>query len=408
MELAARRCWPAGRSCSRVPVRAAGERRSPLPGPLPALATVPTPALLVDYPVLVRNVREMAQQARSLGVALWPHAKTHKTPQVAALQREHGAAGVTVATIAEAEAMVRHGADDVLVAYPPVGRWRTESLLRLAERARMRVVLDDIGVLRALEDACRRAGVTVGYLWEVDCGAGRLGSEPGRVTAGLVARAGSSRWTPFEGVMTFAGHVYRAGTPEEVPAIAASEAGAVLSTAAALADHGIGAPALSAGTTPTAHHLDQQRGITEARPGNYVFHDATQVALGVAAPEQCALSVLATVVGRPGPRRIILDSGSKALAADRMTPLTPGFGFVMGRPDLTVAQLYEEHAIVTSAGPSDMPIGDRVRIVPNHACAAVNLHRQLYVVDRPADGLAGGAAHDGEIADVWPVGVNLR
>lgn len=379
---------------------APGDRHTGPGGGLPALATVPTPALLVDYPVLVRNIRDMAQRAARLGVALWPHAKTHKTPQIAALQREHGAAGVTVATVAEAEAMVRHGAGDLLVAYPPVGAWRTGALLRLAGQARVRVVVDDLEVLHALEESCRRAGVTVGYLWEVDSGAGRLGSEPGAVTAGLIARAGSSRWAPFEGLMTFAGHVYRAKSPDEVPATAAGEAAAVLSTAAALAGHGIQARALSTGTTPTAHHLDQQRGITEARPGNYVFHDATQVALGVASPGQCALSVLATVIGRPDPWRIILDAGSKALAADRMTPLTPGFGLITGHPGLTVTQLYEEHAIVRSPEPSGMAVGTRVRVVPNHACAAVNLHRQMYVVD----GAGGGGADGGEIADVWPVG----
>jgi D-serine deaminase-like pyridoxal phosphate-dependent protein len=375
----------------------------PHPGRLPVLATVPTPALLVDYRVLTRNIREMAQRAARHGVTLWPHAKTHKTPQIAALQRQHGAAGVTVATVAEAEAMVRHGAGDLLVAYPPVGTWRTEALVRLAGRARVRAVTDDPGVLRALEDSCRQAGVTVGYLWEVDSGAGRLGSEPGAVTADLITRAGSSRWTPFEGLMTFAGHVYRAAGPDEVPVIAAAEAAAVLSTAAALADRGIEAAALSTGTTPTAHHLDQQRGITEARPGNYVFHDATQVALGVAGPGQCALSVLATVVGRPDPRRIILDAGSKALAADRMTPLTPGFGFIAGHPDLVVRQLYEEHAIVHSPEPSAISVGARLRVVPNHACAAANLHRRMFVVDGPADGAADSREDGAEIADVWPV-----
>lgn len=163
---------------------------------LPTLANVPTPALLVDYPALVRNVREMAGQASRLGVALWPHAKTHKTPQVAALQREHGAAGATVATVAEAELLAGHGAEDLLVAYPPVGAWRIERLVALARRARLRVALDDLDVLQALQDACRRAGVTIGFLWEVDCGAGRLGSEPGGQTADLLARAASSRWTP--------------------------------------------------------------------------------------------------------------------------------------------------------------------------------------------------------------------
>jgi D-serine deaminase-like pyridoxal phosphate-dependent protein len=358
---------------------------------LPTLATVPTPALLVDYQVLVGNVGEMAERARRHGVALWPHAKTHKSAEIAALQRQHGAAGVTVATLAEAESMVQHGAEDLLVAYPPVGAWRIGRLVGLARRSRVRVVLDDIEVLRALEVSCRQAGVTVGYLWEIDCGTGRLGRGPGPPTADLVARAPSSRWTPFAGLMTFAGHVYHAGTPDEVPAIAAAEAAAVVSTAATLAERGIEAAALSTGTTPTARHLDQQRGVTEIRPGNYVFHDATQVALGVTGPDRCALSVLATVISRPDPRRIVLDAGSKALAADRMTALTPGFGFVTGHPELVVAQLYEEHAIVRAPEPSGIGVGTRLRVVPNHACAATNLHRQMYVVD------------GGEITDSWPV-----
>lgn len=371
-------------------------------GPRPRLATIPTPALLVDYPVLVHNVRDMAARAREAGVALWPHAKTHKSPRIAAMQLELGAAGITVATVGEAESMAAHGAADLLVAYPPVGAWRLDRLVELARRVRLRVVLDDLGALRALEDCCRRAGVSVGYLWEVDCGAGRLGRAPGGETADMVARAGSSRWTPFGGLMTFAGHVYHAASPQDVPAIAAAEAAAVVSTAGLLADRGIEATALSTGTTPTARHLGQQRGVTEIRPGNYVFHDATQVALGVAEPGQCALSVLATVVGRPDPRRIILDAGSKALAPDRMTPLTPGFGFVAGHPDLAVQQLYEEHAIVRSPQPTAIGVGTRLRVVPNHACAAVNLHRRMFVVDGPLHGTVD-SGDDGEITDAWPV-----
>ncbi len=372
-------------------------------GRLPDLATIPTPALLVDYPVLARNVRDMARRAREAGVAMWPHAKTHKSPRIAAMQLEHGASGITVATLGEAETMAAHGAADLLVAYPPVGAWRLERLVDLARRVRLRIVLDDLGALRALEDCCRRAGVTVGYLWEVDCGAGRLGRAPGEETADLVGRAGSSRWTPFGGLMTFAGHVYHARSPQDVPAIAAAEAAAVVSTAGVLADRGIETAALSTGTTPTARHLGQQRGVTEIRPGNYVFHDATQVALGVAEPGQCALSVLATVVGRPDPRRIILDAGSKALAADRMTPLTPGFGFIPGHPDLLVQQLYEEHAIVHSPQPSPIGVGTRLRVVPNHACAAVNLHRRMFIVDGPPDATADSGDGGGEITAAWPI-----
>jgi D-serine deaminase-like pyridoxal phosphate-dependent protein len=140
----------------------------------------------------------------------------------------------------------------------------------------------------------------------------------------------------------------------------------------------------SVGTTPTSSVMRASEGITEIRPGNYVFYDATQVALGVVRLERCALSVLATVVSRPAAGRLILDSGSKALAAERLTTLTPGFGMIEGHPELRVERLYEEHAIVHSDGPCAIPVGARVLVVPNHACAAANLHTELVVVDGEA------------------------
>jgi D-serine deaminase-like pyridoxal phosphate-dependent protein len=132
-------------------------------------------------------------------------------------------------------------------------------------------------------------------------------------------------------------------------------------------------------------------GITEIRPGNYVFHDATQVALQVVPLERCALSVLATVTSRPAPERLILDSGSKALAAERLTTLSAGFGVIEGHPELRVERLYEEQAIVRIDGPCEVPVGARLRVVPNHACAAANLHSQVLVVE------------DGAVVDVWPI-----
>jgi D-serine deaminase-like pyridoxal phosphate-dependent protein len=132
-------------------------------------------------------------------------------------------------------------------------------------------------------------------------------------------------------------------------------------------------------------------GVTELRPGNYVFYDATQVALGVVGLERCALSVLATVTSRPAPDRLILDSGSKALAAERLSTLTPGFGQIDGHPELRVDRLYEEQAIVHSDEPCEIPVGARLRVIPNHACAAVNLHSQMLVVEEDA------------VVDAWPV-----
>jgi D-serine deaminase-like pyridoxal phosphate-dependent protein len=358
-----------------------------------SLRTEATPALVVDRDVLIANVVAMAERARNAGVALWPHAKTHKTAQIAALQREHGAAGITVATLAEAEYFAAEGFDDILLAYPPVGDWRLARLTDLARRARLRVVLDDAGVLAGLIEACRAAAVVIGYLWEVDCGTGRLGTPPGEATATAIAAAPRGPECPFQGLMTFGGHAYAAADDAELDRAAEDERNALAASAEALRGAGIDCPVRSAGTTPTAHRMGTGTApaITEMRPGNYVFYDATQVALGLVEPSGCALTVLATVIGRPDPRRVILDAGSKALSAERLTPRAPGFGLVLGYPELTVERLYEQHAIARAPQGSGLQVGDRVRIVPNHACTTANLHRRALV------------AENDDVVDIWSI-----
>jgi D-serine deaminase-like pyridoxal phosphate-dependent protein len=359
---------------------------------LPAPEDVQTPVLLVDGPTLVANVEEMAERVRLAGVGLWPHCKTHKTPEIAALQRDHGAAGLTVATLHEAEVFAAAGHTDLLVAYPPVGPARVDRLTDLARTIRVRVALDSEEALVGLDDACRAAQVEIGWLWEVDCGARRLGTAPGAQSAELVARLVQRHsYATFAGVFTFAGHAYDAQSSEELRSIAGDERAAVRETAAELAARGVEAPALSVGTTPTARQLEAADGVTEIRPGNYVFYDATQVSLGLVSVDRCALSVLATVVARPDPRRLILDCGSKALAAERLTTLAPGLGLVAGHDDLVVRRLFEEHAIVEASEPSKISVGTRLRVIPNHACASVNLHERMLITE------------DGEVADEWRI-----
>ena len=373
-------------ACHVLPFRESGASMA-----LPRLEEIDTPALVVDGPTLVTNVREMAGRARGGKVGLWPHSKTHKSLAVAALQREYGIAGLTAATLREAETFAGDGVEDILIAYPPVGP-RLRRVVDLSKRIRVRVVLDNADVVDALEDACRKAHTRIGYLWEVECGTGRIGTEPGETAARLIAPvAARSKHAWFAGLMAFAGHAYAADSPAEIGAAAEQEGRAVHETAAALAAEGVLASVLSVGTTPTTHHLEREGAVTEIRPGNYVFYDATQVTLGVVSPERCALSVLATVVARPTPRRLILDAGSKALAAEMLNPRSPGFGFVVGHPELFVARLYEEHTIVTCEEPSAIPVGERLAIVPNHACACVNLHERMLVVE------------NGEVADVWNI-----
>jgi D-serine deaminase-like pyridoxal phosphate-dependent protein len=334
----------------------------------------------------------MSERARSLGVALRPHAKTHKSPAIAALQREHGAVGLTVATVTEAEGFAAEGVDDLPLTAPPVGDWRVERLLALAQRVRVRVAVDSAEVVLALDRACARHGIEIGYVWEVDCGVGRFGTLPGAASAERVAVAvDAATHASFDGLLTFGGHAYAATSAEGIAAAARDEHEAIIQTVSALRERGIETTVRSVGSTPTSHAMRSAEGITEIRPGNYVFYDATQVALGVVAPDRCALSVLATVTSRPAPDRLILDSGSKALAAERLSTLTPGFGLIEGQSGLRIDRLYEEQAIVHSDDTSEIPVGARVRVVPNHACAAANLHSRMLVVEH------------GAVVDVWPV-----
>jgi D-serine deaminase-like pyridoxal phosphate-dependent protein len=322
----------------------------------------------------------MSRRTAAAGVELWPHTKTHKSVRVAELQRANGAAGLTVATLHEATCFADAGFERLLVAYPPVGAWRVDVLLELARRVELRVVVDDVATVEALHDAIGSTGAPIGYLWEVDCGVRRCGTLPGEPTAERVAAAQRFGRARYDGLMTFGGHAYAAADDAGVSAAAQDEKDALATSAAALESLGIESHARSAGTTPTAHQLTEAGPITELRPGNYVFYDATQVALGIATEAQCAVSVLATVVSRPDPRRLILDCGAKALAADTHAR-SPGFGRVASHPELLVDRLFEEHAIVEAKMPSTIPVGTRLRVIPNHSCVTASLHERMLVTE---------------------------
>jgi D-serine deaminase-like pyridoxal phosphate-dependent protein len=232
----------------------------------------------------------------------------------------------------------------------------------------------------------------MGYLWEIECGTGRIGSPPERATAETIAlTAEATRAASFDGLMAFAGFAYGATDEDGLRAAARAEGAAVRTVQELLADLGVEARTTSIGTTPTVHNLAEERRVTEARPGNYVFYDATQVALELVPLTRCALTVLGTVIARPDPHRLIADTGSKALSSDRLTARTHGFGTVLGHPRLVVRQLYEEHAIIESTQPCAIPIGSRIRIVPNHACTCLNLHDAFHVLEGD------------EAADTWRV-----
>jgi D-serine deaminase-like pyridoxal phosphate-dependent protein len=328
-----------------------------------------TPRLLLDEAQLDRNIARMAERVRTLGGVLRPHVKTHKSGEIARRQLAAGAVGVTVATLHEAQVMLDAGVDDILIAYPPVGEARLAALEQIAERCKLTVACSEHAHVQALAEL----GLAVGYYWEVDCGAGRLGTPPGIASAEAIEQARSLDGPRFCGLMSFAGHAYGVVEPDLRRGVAEEEHRALAATGAELERRGIDPGTLSVGSTPLAS-LETPY-ATEYRFGNYVFYDATQVALGSASLDDCALSVEATVIGVPASDRVILDAGSKALAAERMSGATTTFGIVRGYPHLQVAQLYEEHAICRAAPGSALPsLGEQVEVVPNHACTCANLH----------------------------------
>jgi D-serine deaminase-like pyridoxal phosphate-dependent protein len=344
---------------------------------LAATQDIITPVAVVDEEVVERNLARMAKLAADHNVNLRPHAKTHKSAYMAQRQMAHGAVGLTCATFTEAEVFADAGVEDLLIAHPPVGRPKLERLAALAGRVkRLAVSLDDVGIAKSLPES-------VDVFWEVDPGQHRIGTAPGEPTVKavqeLVRAIGAER---FRGLITHGGHVYGATNQNERQLAADQETDGISTSGDMLRTAGIEVRELSVGSTPTAG-LALRGGITEMRPGTYIYGDANQVALGSQRLEDCALAVVVTVVSVPAPDRAVVDAGSKALSADLRVAGLDGYGMVLGR-DLTVARLSEEHAILTASEHTDLVINERVVIIPAHACTTVNLHLGLYLISAAA------------------------
>jgi D-serine deaminase-like pyridoxal phosphate-dependent protein len=339
------------------------------------LETLATPAVVVDLDVLERNIARMATRVREAGVRLRPHAKTHKCPDIARLQRAAGAWGLTVAKVGEAEVFADAGFDDLFVAYPVVGDDKGRRLLELADRVRIAVGADSVEGARTLARPFREAGRSLDVVLKVDVGYGRVGVLPERAAevAGRIAGLPGLR---LRGVFTHGGHGYAGATRAAVEEVVRLEGERLSAAAGELRAAGLPVEEVSVGSTPTAARAMRTPGVTECRPGNYVFHDGSQVALGTCAVEDCALTILATVVSVPAPDRAVLDAGSKTLSSDPLRPVAGGYGQLLGRAS-RIDKLSEEHGVVAVAEGESFRVGDRVRILPNHACVVANLHDQL-------------------------------
>lgn len=337
---------------------------------------IDTPALIVDLDRLDANIAEMASIARSAGVSLRPHFKTHKSTAIAARQVAAGARGMTVSKLDEAAVLLDAGIDDILVAYVVVGASKLARLVSLSARGRITVAVDSAAGVEALDAVARSAGLRADVVIEVESGLERCGVLPGDAgpLAELVARCDG---LCLRGVFTHAGQAYAATSQEELRTVARDEARAVVDAAESIRARGIVVDEVSVGATPTARLVAGEPGITEIRPGTYAFYDGQQVALGVVSPDRCALTVAATVISRPERDRAIIDGGSKTFGLDRgahSSEIIPHYGQLLGHEGV-LARLSEEHGVLDIPATSLLQVGDRVRILPNHACTVSNLAR---------------------------------
>jgi len=354
------------------------------------ISELDTPALLLDLDRLQANLDRVAQIARAADLKLRPHAKTHKSPHIAQLQLQRGAVGITVAKIGEAEVMADAGIQDIFIAHQIVGPQKIERLLALARRINIAVAVDSTQVAAPLSTAFAQQGLRLSVLLEVDIGLRRSGVPP-EEALDLARHINTLPGLNLVGLFTYPGLAYAARSENEVAGIAAHEARTMAQLARQIAPIADVAARISGGSTPTAPHYHPDCGLTEIRPGTYVFNDRTQISRWAARPTDCALTILSTVVSTPAPGRAVLDAGSKALATD-IAPDSPGYGMLKEDNAALLVKLDEEHGLLDlSQAALKLHVGDKVEVIPNHACVVCNLHDELVAV------------RSGEVLETWPI-----
>jgi D-serine deaminase-like pyridoxal phosphate-dependent protein len=360
-----------------------------------SLDELETPAPIVDLDRMERNLDRAAAYAAEHGLALRPHIKTHKSPRIAGEQIRRGAIGLTCATPREAEVMT-DVSDDLLLAYPPVGAARARRIVSLPDRTRVTVALDSATAVEHLAAAARPVGRPIAVYVELDLGMHRVGvpSVEEAITLATLVR----RTPPLEyaGIAFYPGHVReRVGEQDaKLDEIRHSLQEAV----AAMTRAGVRPNAVSGGSTPTIWRSHELLEVTEIRPGTYVFNDRTTAEIGACSWNDCALTVLATVVSTAVPGQAVIDAGTKALGREPIRGADAvGFGALLDRPKVTVKAMSEEHGMLDLAATSWRPeVGERVRVVPNHVCIVVHLNDTVYGI------------RNGGVEASWPVAARGR
>ncbi|CAB1084113.1 low-specificity D-threonine aldolase [Olavius algarvensis Delta 1 endosymbiont] len=361
------------------------------------LTDLKTPAFLIDFARLKDNLQLMKERAQKHAVSLRPHVKTHKTAEIAHMQTTPEAPGITVSTLAEAHFYQKSGFKDITYAFPITDNKLEEAAELTADLENFNLLLDQPQTHSAVETYGRDHGIRFKVFLKVDCGYHRSGVDPS-APAGieLARRLSESKHIDFRGILTHAGHSYHCGNPAEIIEIAEQERDVMVRFADRLQQSEITCNTVSVGSTPTAMHAPDWRGVTEIRPGNYVFFDKFQADIGSCRPRQVAATVLTTVAAHyPARNQMLIDAGALALSKD------PGvdhlgqdivFGGVVNHPALKLYSISQEHGLITSNNPiafENFPVGSRLQIVPNHSCLTAALFPKYHVVE------------DNQVVDEW-------
>lgn len=353
-----------------------------------------TPCVVVDLKKLKINITEMADLAARNKVELWPMIKTHKSDYILNLQIKNGAKGILVAKLGEAEIMANAGAEQIIMGYPVIGKEKLNRLYRLSKEVKIICSIDSKEAAFMLDDTAMEYGTGFECVIIVDSGLKRLGVSIDELKK-LYRDMAHLKGIRVVGAATHGGHVYGALDQENVKKTAREEADTMREAAKILEEEGAVCDFVALGSTPTVKTLDNFNGIKQIRPGNYVFYDALQVALGIVPEERCALTAFATVISVPEPGRAILDIGSKVLGLDAGThgsSIVKGYGIVKNHPGITIKGLSEELGkLVYDPDKESLVIGQTLEIIPNHACSVVNMVDKLYGVE------------DGRVVKIIPV-----
>lgn len=324
--------------------------------------------MLIDVDIADANLTRWQRRCDEAGIANRPHIKTHRSIAWALRQIELGAAGITVQTVGEGEVMVGAGISDILLTSNTLGAAKLARLGALAARCDLASVADSVAVVDALAGSARAAGARIRILIECDTGGGRCGlSEPDAIVD-LARYVAAAEGLTFGGLMTYPAAGARRKSAQALEAAIAALRAASFEPAV-----------ISTGGSPDMWSDEGLEPVTEYRAGTYIYNDRSLISRGTASLDQCAMTVLATVVSRPTPDRAIIDAGSKALTSDLLG--LQGYGMLIGLPDAVIYQLNEEHGLIDVSKCETRPeVGDRVRILPNHTCVVSNLFDRMLVV----------------------------